>query len=427
MIAKPFFGFGRPRISIAAPETSLQGPLKEIHLPEKVTLWLEAPPGGMGHPFPIKHLEVRTGQKIPFLGMDGRSILSTVTGTVMDLSQNTSYTDKPGLALSIQTVQEDRWDAEFEQGVEKPETERALSLLERMPGVPHFASLIKGQAPLDLIVVSAMDTDVPVSTRQYILKHYADPIKEGISILKEITGASRIILIAPTSLAQEARATGAEVHLLEPFYPNALPALVLKKLLGKDIPAGKTSVDLGVGFVSVETVWALASAHTERRAPVHKVVTVVDKNEKPVHVRARIGTPIREVLSALSITPRHGDRIIMGGAFNGRGVYSEDMPVLYDTDAILIQDKENIQSEESLSCLNCGECIRACPANIPVNLLVRFLENGLYRDAADQCDLLSCMECGLCAYVCMAHIPILHHIMLGKYQLALTAHAEGSS
>ena len=67
---------------------------------------------------------------------------------------------------------------------------------------------------------------------------------------------------------------------------------------------------------------------------------------------------------------------------------------------------------------------RACPAKIPVNMLIRLLENGLYEEAAKDYDLLSCIECGLCSYVCEARIPIFHYIMLGKYELALTENAE---
>jgi electron transport complex protein RnfC len=68
--------------------------------------------------------------------------------------------------------------------------------------------------------------------------------------------------------------------------------------------------------------------------------------------------------------------------------------------------------------------VRACPAGIPVNMLVRVLENGLWEDAAGLYDLEACIECGLCSYVCPAKIPVFHHIMLGKHEVERLARAE---
>jgi electron transport complex protein RnfC len=102
----------------------------------------------------------------------------------------------------------------------------------------------------------------------------------------------------------------------------------------------------------------------------------------------------------------------------GEAAYSEEIPVLFDTQGILVQDRAEVAPVSDTHCINCGDCVRACPARIPVNMLIRFLENALYRDAADQHDLPYCIECGLCSYVCTARIPLFQHIMLGKSELA---------
>jgi len=133
------------------------------------------------------------------------------------------------------------------------------------------------------------------------------------------------------------------------------------------------------------------------------------------------------VLNALQIPLEQGDRLVVGGPMTGRSIYSEDMPVLQDTDAIMVQGKDRIEPNGNDPCVNCGECIRACPVRIPVNMLVRLLENSRYEEAAKEYDLLSCIECGLCSYVCEAKIPVFHYIMLGKYELTLMEKAEESS
>ncbi|MDZ7699833.1 MAG: 4Fe-4S dicluster domain-containing protein [Deltaproteobacteria bacterium] len=181
-----------------------------------------------------------------------------------------------------------------------------------------------------------------------------------------------------------------------------------------------------MGVLNVEAVLALKTAFVDRRPPVEKVVSVIHKDARVSLVRARIGTPVEDILTDLDISTDQGDRIVFGGPMTGHSVYSEKMPVMHTTDAIFIQDKHQIVAASDSPCVNCGECVRACPARLPVNMLVRLLENRLYEEAAQRYDLLSCVECGLCSYVCMLHIPVFHYIMLGKHELALQRAAEES-
>jgi len=101
----------------------------------------------------------------------------------------------------------------------------------------------------------------------------------------------------------------------------------------------------------------------------------------------------------------------------GFSTYTHLHPVQPDMDTVMIQDRDIIPEVSDYPCVNCGKCLRICPANVPVNLLVRYLEADLYEEAADKYDLFSCIECGLCAYVCTAKIPLFQYIRLGKHEL----------
>ena len=106
-----------------------------------------------------------------------------------------------------------------------------------------------------------------------------------------------------------------------------------------------------------------------------------------------------------------------GGPMTGSAVYALEHPVQPDTDSIIVVDRDKAAYVSDYPCINCGDCIRTCPAKIQVNMLVRFLEANQYEEAADNYDLHSCIECGLCSYVCVSRIPIFQYIKLAKYEL----------
>jgi electron transport complex protein RnfC len=210
-------------------------------------------------------------------------------------------------------------------------------------------------------------------------------------------------------------------------YPATLPHAIIWNVLDQEIPAGKTFEDLGIAFLSAEAVASIGSAYSTGQIPVTKTLTLIKKDGSQSLITAKIGTPVGAVLKSCGETLSEMDRIIVGGPMRGSCIYTEDYPVRPDMDALFIQDKEDIARVSDYPCINCGECIRACPAKIPVNMLVRFLEPGQYESAADQYDLFSCIDCGLCSFVCVSKIPIFQYIRLAKYELGRTESAEASN
>ena len=289
--------------------------------------------------------------------------------------------------------------------------------LRMLPGAPPLTQLANGKAKIDTIVVSGVDTDLLSTTRQYVTLKSFNDLKKGALILQRITKATKVYLALPENINLSEVVDPLQVIKISGKYPSGSPALILKDHLNMTLPQGKSPEDLGVCFVSAEAAASLSRAYEAKTAVFEKIVTVIGRGGASYRVKATIGTPLTRIFKELKIQVKDQDRLIIGGPMKGFATYTIHHPVEPNMDIVIVQNSTQITEVTDSACVNCGKCIRICPAQLPVNILVRNLEIARYEEAADFYDLFSCIECGLCSYVCTAKIPIFQHILLGKHKL----------
>ncbi len=420
MIKKSFIGLAKPRLMYDTLESLLPEP-RNIELPEKVTLLLEtaADKSSANGQFSVKEGDkVKTGQKLTISGTNAIYVTSTVTGRISSVTPFSGNFGKQYTAISIETALDEEMDVDFGKISEKEPFNGIKDFLLSCPGgiPPHL--FLDNNGTIKTLVICGVDNDLLISTNQYMVKADMNSIKDGIDILKKAIAVEKIIFAVPRHLKHEASAVDAVTKIIAPQYPAASPRMIMKDVLGHVVPAGKTCEDMGVSFISAEAAASIGSAFKDGVIPVDKKITVIKKDGTAAFVSARIGTPLSNIFNALDIHLNEKDRIVLGGPMTGTAGYSADLPVLPDTDAVIIQDFSAIPLVSDYPCINCGECIRICPVNIPINMLVRLLEAGLYEQAEDEYDLQACIDCGLCSYVCPARIPIFQYIRLAKHELS---------
>jgi electron transport complex protein RnfC len=370
--------------------------------------------------------EIKTGQKLEPYGPGTAYAVSPVSGKVAGVQAYVGTLGKACTRIDIESTGMGSTDETFAAQASALDSDGAKAWLAALPGQPAWDDLHTGTVGLDAVVILAVESDLLTITNQYAAMARTAALKAGIAALKSIAGVDDMVLAVPRDSIQGLGHLGARAIPVDNHYPSALPRAIMAKVLGRPVPAGQTCRDQGVAFFTAEAVAALGAALETKTAAVAKLITVTGPDGKRTLVEAPIGTPVADILDALAIPVTDKDRVVLGGPMTGTAIFDLNHPILADTDAIMVQRGADVSLVTDYPCINCGECVRACPVNIQVNMLVRYLEASRWQDAEQLYDLSACIDCGLCSYVCTAHIPVYQYIRLGKYELGRMVAAEVS-
>jgi electron transport complex protein RnfC len=252
-------------------------------------------------------------------------------------------------------------------------------------------------------------------------------ILTGISIMMKALEAGKAIIgievnkpDAISHLTELAAGFGnIDIQPLRVKYPQGAEKLLVKAVLGREVPPGGLPIDVGVVVFNVSTMQAAYQAVQKNKPLFERIVTVSGKSlSSPGNYLVRIGTPVAELIEAAGGLPGDTGKVLAGGPMMGKALDRLDVPVTKGTSGIVVIPEKEASRKVSRNCIRCSKCISVCPMGIEPYLLMAMTEKEVI-DRLEEERILDCMECGSCSFICPAGRPLLDYIRLGKSRVSL--------
>lgn len=296
---------------------------------------------------------------------------------------------------------------------------------------PSYLKLNPGkQRNLDTLVLNGAECEPFISCDDLLMREHATTIFKGALILREMLGAGQVLIgiednkpeaIAAMELAAQAinRTAGdsaIKVVSVPTLYPAGGAKQLIRVLTGIEVPHGKRSTDYGVQCFNVGTAYAIFEAVALGQPLISRIVTVAGNVAQARNFEVLLGTPMRDLVALCGPLP-DSDRVVMGGPMMGLRMPDDSVPVVKATNCILVGSKRLFPPPPpEMPCIRCGDCAKACPADLQPFELYWFSRAKIFGKAQEY-KLFDCIECGCCAYVCPSRIPLVDYYRFAKSEI----------
>ncbi len=294
---------------------------------------------------------------------------------------------------------------------------------------PSHAKLsVPPERRIHTLVVNGCECEPYLTCDHRTMIEYPADLMRGIGYAMRAVGAQHAILgvednkpdavaaITPF-LPADGRVT---IEMVKTKYPQGAEKMLIRSLLGLEVPAGGLPSEIGVVVNNVGTLTLLGRLLPAGEGLTERVVTVTGPAVKrPGNFWVPLGTPIRHVLQCSGALEGDVDglEVVLGGSMMGQAVASLDSPVTKGVTGILVYDREWVLRETHAKvypCIKCGECVQACPMGLNPALLGMLAAKRDYDSMSTDYHLADCFECGCCTWVCPSAIPLVQQFRVAK-------------
>ena len=280
-------------------------------------------------------------------------------------------------------------------------------------------------AEIDTIVINGCECEPYLTTDHHIMAEYPERVHMGIRIMMHALGVDRAMIGIEKNKPDAIEAISATlptdinvtVHTLTVKYPQGAEKMLIKALLGREVPSGKLPMNVGVVVQNVASCASIAEVFDTGLPLVERIVTVTGMGvRQPANLIVPVGTKTRDLIDTCGGLTEDAHEIVFGGPMMGAPQANLDVPVMKGTTGVIVLAKHETKPNETYNCIRCGYCLDACPVFLNPQLLGKLAMAGRYEETIEH-HIWDCMLCGCCSYVCPSNIPLSQLFAVTRTQL----------
>ena len=375
--------------------------------------------------------EVLKGERIADPGgFVSTTLHSPVTGRVTSLGPRLHANGKMMPAV---TIEADPYASQRTQPQERPDPakldNRAFAKQLQDAGLvglggAAFPSHVKVQVPegkkIEYVVINGVECEPYLTCDDRLMVERPEAVLRGTQLLLNNTGAKQAFIGIESNKPEAVESLRAlapkeiEIVPLEVKYPQGAEKMLIKALLGKEVPSGGLPLDLDVLTNNVGTTAAIADWFDRGIPLIERVVTVTGAGiPHPRNLLVPLGTPVSALIDYCGGLRRETKQLIMGGPMMGMTQKSLEVPVMKGTSGLLALTRVFQADTREYPCIKCGRCLEACPMYLNPTRLAQLSRMKVVDKLMDY-NLMDCFECASCSYTCPSNIPLVQWIRIGK-------------
>lgn len=414
--------------------------IEELTPPKKLYLPITQHIGAPNEPIVKKGDFVKRGQKIAESNAFVSAVLhSPVSGFVEDISTVMHPTGVMVPAIILQNNEEDMIDETIApKGDLEALTPAEIVDIIKEAGIvgmggASFPTHVKLSPPkdkkIDCCIINGSECEPYLTSDHRVMLEMPEKVIFGTkAVMKALSIEKGYIAIESnkqdayeTIKAYAKNEPNIQVVMLETKYPQGSEKQLIKSVTGRFVPSGKLPMDVGVVVNNIDTCVAICNAIQTGMPLMSRVVTVSGSAfQRQGNFYVRIGTPVSHIIEAVGGFTEPPAKLILGGPMMGISIFSDAVPILKNTGALIALTEKDIQVGRDTPCLRCGKCVDACPMNLQPLLLSQYAQQNDLK-MLEKLHVMDCMECGACSYLCPGKRHPVQNIRIAKQKIIAEA------